>query len=189
MHETGLRILIRKVQLIGMQYDKALIPVFSYFKDHYFRIFFNCIKGKKDCDEIVKNHGIFNEAGPLWLGQLFDKVLVKKINSIISDKKVNKKSTLKDIKNNNSNNKIIKLMDLDSELLNFLKIINNESKIDVPGFFDIHEIAKEKKSNKIIKKEKLLQLIKKRKFKVAETHFSGTGIRTNMPYKNFKKLI
>src|SRR3989338_1247899 len=30
MHETGLRILIRKVQLIGMQYEKALIPVFSY---------------------------------------------------------------------------------------------------------------------------------------------------------------
>jgi len=34
MHETGLRILIRKIQLIGMQYDKALFPVFSYFKDH-----------------------------------------------------------------------------------------------------------------------------------------------------------
>ena len=39
MHKTGLRILIRKIQLIGTQYDKALIPIFSYFKNHYFRVF------------------------------------------------------------------------------------------------------------------------------------------------------
>ena len=32
MHEVGIRILIRKVQLIGIQYDKALIPIFSCSK-------------------------------------------------------------------------------------------------------------------------------------------------------------
>ena len=67
MHETGLRILIRKVQLIGMQYEKALFPIFSYLKDHYFRVFFRCIKGKKICDEIAEKHGMLNDAGPLWL--------------------------------------------------------------------------------------------------------------------------
>ena len=30
MHETGLRILIRKAQLVAAQYDKALNPIFSY---------------------------------------------------------------------------------------------------------------------------------------------------------------
>src|SRR3989338_4738170 len=30
MHEIGLRILIRRIQLIGAQYDKSLTPVFSY---------------------------------------------------------------------------------------------------------------------------------------------------------------
>src|SRR3989338_11110280 len=30
MHETGLRILIRKIQLVAAQYDKALTPIFSY---------------------------------------------------------------------------------------------------------------------------------------------------------------
>src|SRR3989344_5180698 len=49
MHETGLRILIRKVQLVGMQYDKALIPVFSYAKEHYMRVFLECRKGKNEC--------------------------------------------------------------------------------------------------------------------------------------------
>jgi tRNA (guanine26-N2/guanine27-N2)-dimethyltransferase len=79
MHETGLRILIRKVQLIGADHDKALMPIFSYYKDHYFKIFFRCVKGKKKVDEILKQYGMFNEAGPLWLGGLFDSKIASKI--------------------------------------------------------------------------------------------------------------
>jgi len=79
MHETGLRILIRKVQLIGADHDKALIPIFSYFKDHYFRVFFRCEKGKQKADEIIKQHGMLNKAGPLWLGNLFDTKIASKI--------------------------------------------------------------------------------------------------------------
>jgi|TARA_B100001964_G_scaffold213143_1_gene249804 tRNA (guanine26-N2/guanine27-N2)-dimethyltransferase len=83
MHETGLRILIRKIQLVGMQYEKALVPIFSYFKEHYFRIFFQCVKGKKLCDEIAAKHGMFNGAGPLWLGSLWDSKLVNKMYSTL----------------------------------------------------------------------------------------------------------
>lgn len=59
MHELGLRILVRKVQMIGGQYDKALVPVFSYAKDHYYRIFFRCGKGKSKVDEILAKHKYF----------------------------------------------------------------------------------------------------------------------------------
>jgi len=79
MHETGLRILIRKVQLIGAEYEKALIPIYSYYKDHYFRIFLRCEKGKTKADEILKQHGMFNQAGPLWLGRLFDSKIAGRI--------------------------------------------------------------------------------------------------------------
>ncbi|MEE9525014.1 MAG: tRNA (guanine(26)-N(2))-dimethyltransferase [Candidatus Woesearchaeota archaeon] len=79
MHENGLRILIRKVQLIGADHDKALIPIYSYFKDHYFRIFFRCEKGKQRVDKIIKQHGMFNQAGPLWLGELWDKKIAGKL--------------------------------------------------------------------------------------------------------------
>ena len=46
MHETGLRILVRKVQLQGIQFDKALTPILSYHKDHYFRVYFISQNGK-----------------------------------------------------------------------------------------------------------------------------------------------
>ncbi len=84
-HETGLRILIRKCQLIAAQYEKALTPILAYYHEHYFRIFFKCEKGKTKVDKIIKQHGMFNNAGPLWLGKLWD---VKLINRIKTDLKI-----------------------------------------------------------------------------------------------------
>ena len=79
MHETGLRILIRKIQLIGAQYEKALMPVFSHSTEHYMRVYLRCEKGKKKADEILEKHGLLNSTGPLWLGNLWDKKLAKKM--------------------------------------------------------------------------------------------------------------
>lgn len=168
MHETGLRILIRKVQLIGSQYEKAFIPIFSYFKEHYYRVFFRCIKGKKDVDKIIKMHGMFNNVGPLWLGNLWDKKLVDKIyNSIL---KINNKEENK-------------------ELIKFLKIINDEAKISSVGFFDINEITERKKIKRMIKKGELIKKIKEKGFRASETHFSGTGIRSDIPYKRVIAIL
>src|SRR3989338_7463040 len=72
MHETGLRILIRKIQLIAAQYGKALIPVFSYSKEHYMRVFLKNLKGKEKADGILKLHGMSNGVGPMWLGSLWE---------------------------------------------------------------------------------------------------------------------
>lgn len=61
MHEVGLRILIRKVQLIGAQYDKTLTPIYSYAKDHYMRVFFLCKKqGKRGVADLLKKHRYFH---------------------------------------------------------------------------------------------------------------------------------
>jgi tRNA (guanine26-N2/guanine27-N2)-dimethyltransferase len=187
MHETGLRILIRKVQLIGMQYDKALFPIFSYFKGHYFRVFFKCVKGKKLCDEIALQHGMFNDCGPMWLGSLWDSKLVNSMYSSIL-KKFNKKNNTITNTSIKSHKKIIKNNKINNnynELLKFLKIIKDEAKINVVGFFDTHESGKKE----IMKKEELIKKIKKKGFKAASTHFSGTGIRTDIEYGKFLLLL
>ena len=199
MHETGLRILIRKIQLIGMQYDKALLPIFSYFKDHYFRIFFQCSKGKKLCDEIAEKHGMINDAGPLWVGNLWDSKLVSKMYSTMLkdyNKKVNTTYKLNNNKtmDNYENKKIIKNNIINNAqnnkgLLRFLKIIKEESKINVVGFFDIHDIVEKEKLKTIKKKEKIIKKIKKRGFKATNTHFSGTGIRSNISYDRLISLL
>jgi len=167
MHETGLRILIRKIQLVGAQYDKALSPIFSYFRDHYFRIFLKCIKGKKEVDKIMKLHDFLNESGPLWSGNLFD---IKLVNDMYNSF----------IKNNSIKN---------NEIMKFLKIIKNESKINTIGFYDIHNIVKKEIIKKILKKEELIRKIKNMGFKASETHFSGTGIRSDITYSKLVRLL
>ncbi|MBI3035934.1 hypothetical protein HYY71_06450 [Candidatus Woesearchaeota archaeon] len=117
MHETGLRILIRKIQLIAAQYEKALIPIFSYSKEHYMRAFLKNEKGKNNVDNILKQHGLFNEAGPMWLGNLWDKSLAEKMHKNAVSSKIFK------------NNK---------ELIKLLKTIKEESKINAVGFSEIN---------------------------------------------------
>ncbi|MCK4589107.1 MAG: hypothetical protein KAT77_01595 [Nanoarchaeota archaeon] len=167
MHELGLRILIRKIQLIGTQFEKALTPILAYYKDHYFRIYFQNKKSKEACDQIIKQHQFFlynpktlerkiskyNQEnnfiviGPLWTGDLFNKNLTKKIRT--KDK--------------------------------FLNIIKKES--NIVGFYDLHKIAKTYKIN-IKSTQKTIQNLK-----ATPTHFSTTGFKTNLKIKEILKKI
>ncbi|HJN57341.1 MAG: hypothetical protein QF436_00735 [Candidatus Woesearchaeota archaeon] len=187
MHETGLRILVRKIQLVAMQHDKALFPIFSYFKDHYFRIFFQCIKGKKETDKIPKQHGMFNNAGPLWTGNLWDDKLVNKMHSELLKKSIENKKTIKN--NKTTINKKINDNQNHNEILKFLKTIKEESKINTIGFYDIHDIAKKRKIKIISKKEDIIKKIRKKGYKAASTHFSGTGIRSDIAYNKLISLL
>ncbi|MBW2994948.1 tRNA (guanine(10)-N(2))-dimethyltransferase [Candidatus Woesearchaeota archaeon] len=179
-HELGLRILIRKIQLIGAEHDKALIPIFSHSTLHYMRVYFICKKGKQEADKIIKQHkyflycskcmkrrvGEFNidvchdswmeYAGPLWTGQLWDIKLIQKMSK-----------------------------NMKSRLMNAVK---EESKINVVGFFDLHVIAKKYKKE-IPKTADLIKKIKQKNYKAGLTHFSDTGIRTDINIKDLIKLF
>ncbi len=180
MHEVGIRILIRKVQLIGVQYDKALTPLFSYAKDHYSRIFFQSEKGKTECDAIIRQHhelaycptcthheikrfnictlckGKIITAGPLWTGQLADKNILKKMSGI------------------------------DHETTQFLNILKQE--LQTLGFHDLHKLARITKKL-LPKTETVLKQLKKKGYTATQTHFSPYGIKTNAPVKEIIRLF
>lgn len=175
MHEIGLRILIRKVQLQGVQFDKALVPILAYHKDHYFRIYFKAVKGKEKCDEVSKDHKYllfnpkslefkisdfnrengFDYFGPLWSGKLSDKKLITtmaKENPFPEEQK-------------------------------FLELLKEESKLDTVGFYDLHVIAKKYR----LETTKIEPMVKK--VKGVRTQFSGTGIKTKKGIKEIVKSI
>ncbi|MBS3165618.1 hypothetical protein J4444_00705 [Candidatus Woesearchaeota archaeon] len=180
MHEIGLRILIRKVQLYGVQFDKSLTPVLSYSKNHYFRIYFISEKGKEKCDKLLDQHQYllfcphclnykssrynqevcacghqFQFAGPLWVGKLFDAKLVLTMAK---------------------NNKF-------PEEQKFLDILSEESKKDVLGFYDLHEIARKLKINP----PKIEEILKKTKG--SRTHLTGTGVKTELSINQMKDMV
>ncbi len=153
MHELGLRILIKRCQEIGAQYEKALVPLVSYFKDHYMRVFFLCKKGKTKANEIVEQHKIItveNKAvGPLWFGLLWDNEFVQRIQTA------------------------------EKETRKFLDIIKEEAKIQQVGFHEIHALCK-KNRIQIPQYTPLMKAIKDAGHNVARTHFSLNGMRTTM---------
>ena len=168
MHETGLRILIRKIQLVAAQYDKALTPIFSYSKEHYMRVFLRNGKGKNKADEILKMHGLFNNAGPMWLGNLFDSELCSRIyQNSIKNKTFNK----------------------NNELIKFLKMIKDESKINTVGFYDLNDVAEKNKIKTLPKKESIKNKIRKMGYKASDTHFKGEGIRSDIPLKELIRIL
>lgn len=185
MHELGLRLLIRKVQLIGMQYDKALVPAISYYKDHYYRAIFQCLKGKEKCDRLYSEHGlylycrkcayfgtvktVFNEnrcrcgsrlrhAGPMYLGRITDRALAKEICSIPEKSK-------------------------------FLKAIMDESGIDIPFFFDTHAVCKAHRIPLLRKRDEIISRLCRRGFRAVQTHFSPNGIKTEAQLGDFLRAL
>ena len=163
MHETGLRILIRKVQLIGVQYAKALTPIFSYSKHHYMRVFFKSEKSKEQTSKVLKQHNLVNDLGPMWTGSLWNKKLAAKMN-----------------KNCEKDNK---------ELYELVSVINQESKIDTVGFHNIHILAKKEKLKQIPKMEEVIKKVKAKKYKVSKTHFNNVSIRSDVSEKELIKII
>ena len=115
MHEAGLRILIRKVQLVAAQYDKALLPIYSYDHEHHARIFLRATKQKTAVDDILKLHDYWDDSGPMWIGPLWDPVLAKKMD-------VKAKDCLKSKQ--------------------IASLIAKEAQIPVLGYIDIHEVGK-----------------------------------------------
>ena len=168
MHETGLRILIRKIQLIAAQYDKALAPIYSYSKEHYMRVFLRNEKSKNKVDDILSQHGFFNDSGPMWLGELWDNGLAGKIWSNAANDEIFSKN---------------------KELINFLTTIKEESKIKVVGFYDLHDISQEYKLKNLQKKGIIKEKIKKWGYKVSDTHFKGEGMRSDIPKELLLKIL
>jgi len=178
MHEIGLRILIRRIQLAAASNEKALTPVYSYSKLHYMRVFFKCSYKIKDVDEILKRHNYISYcnnclttatvitnlnnkscssckretiiAGPMWTSELFDAKLATLVYKNNSDE------------NNES----------------FLKTIAEEAKVSSFGFYDTHVLSKKLKLQPP-KLEAVMRELKKRGYKASRTHFSSSGIRTN----------
>ncbi|MCC7574181.1 tRNA (guanine(26)-N(2))-dimethyltransferase [Candidatus Woesearchaeota archaeon] len=167
MHEFATRILIRKVQLIGAQHEKALTPLVSYATDHYIKIFFESQNNKTKTDEILKKHELYKEKGPIWTGIINNHEFIKKM--LNQNLEINKKT------------------------LKLLKILEEESTIQEPFFYDLHEIASQQKTKTIPRKEQLIQELQKTGYEATRTHFNENAIKTNASkkelIKKFKKII
>ncbi|MGM5483552.1 MAG: hypothetical protein ACQER9_01395 [Nanobdellota archaeon] len=166
-HEIGLRILAKKIQQMAMIYSKALIPVMSFAKDHYMRIYFKCYHSNEKCNKIAKMHThmkadryhMFSDSsnaeaiGPLWKGNLQDKKLLE----IFDDK--------------------------------FSERIKNDAILDSLEYFaDPHELCALVK-RPVFSYKKLIEKINSKGFDVKRTSYCETALKTDISHAELIEII
>jgi len=182
MHETGVRIMVRLVQLLGAMHGKAMTPIFSYYKEHYIRAFFLAKSGAHRADEILMQHkeiiycgscgnkGIFAnsidcrncgkkmaKAGPLWTGRLFDEQLARRMTTAA-----------------------------DGKIKDFLGIITKEAAVEGKcgvGFYTTEELSQKYKLGVQPKTAGLIEQLRKKGYDTSPTHCTNTGVKTDAPLK------
>ncbi len=183
LFEFGLRVLAKKVIETGAQYNFAFIPIFGYYKEHHYKIFFIKKGGQRLANELLENirfisyceRCMYREVGvnsickvckrpmktlgPVYVGPLWDERYVNEMLKI--------------------NNKYIS-----EETLKLLNKIKEEMKVKVPWYYDLRFFAKKYKFKELRKINYYLE-----KLNSVRTHFSDLGIKTDKdPYEVIKTL-
>ncbi|MEJ5338575.1 MAG: tRNA (guanine(26)-N(2))-dimethyltransferase [Aquificaceae bacterium] len=187
-HEVGVRILIKKVLEEGAKMDYALRPVFSYSYRHYFRIFFIKDIGPRRTDSLFRKIGfllycpkcLYRDgagldsighqcphcggslllAGPLWLGELWDRELVHRLWEIRGR------------------------VDISDSTNRLLDRIRRECECDTLGFYTISSLCRAFRIGQSPSIERFLEV-----FKGVRTHFTPEGFRTRLSHREVLERV
>lgn len=177
MHETGLRILLGFLCRESVKYDKGIEPLVCYSTDHYFRVYIKVKKGVNHANRSVGNMKYvtskelfspkINSAniGPLWLGKIENKNVIRELISYVFKKKFNTKG----------------------ELLNLLNLLENEANSS-PFFYTTDNLASLLKISPP-RLNRIIEQLKEKGYDVSKTHFSNTGFKTNSPREVIEEIF
>jgi tRNA (guanine26-N2/guanine27-N2)-dimethyltransferase len=184
MHETGMRILVRKCQLAASQHGKALTPLFCHSTRHYDRAYLRCEKSEAKASRLFSQHQwlLFCRTcldwrvsdagtavccgkpmaagGPLWTGRLWDAALAARMARLAEGKDVQR----------------------------LLDVIAAEARVPAVGFPAIHALCQSLKTS-VPAFEGLMAAIREAGHPAARTHFAPDGIRTTMPLARVERLL
>ncbi len=180
-HETGLRIMIKKIAETAAEFNMGIKPLASFSDRHYLK---SIIEVKRSADlayESMKSLGYiefcpscgFREAvkfpkgkhkgkktdyaGPLWLGDLGDKKFIEKMEKLNEKRGYSHKA----------------------DIGKFLELMKNETGMP-PYYYNVHILSKGK--GYVPKMDDIIKKIRKKGYRVSRTHFSPVSIKTDAPY-------
>ena len=177
-HELAVRILIGKVVRNAAKYNLAVRPILSYTKEHFIRAYFEVRCGKEKTNKALNSLGfaLKCKCGFRKTTNSFISVCPNCSEKILFSHPI----WISNIKDNEFVKNCVKEYEsrdfLSDKPLNLLKIIGGE--IDVPLFYDIHELSHIYKI-KIPKTEEIIKKLKELGFDASATHFSPVSVKTN----------
>ncbi|MCQ4349289.1 MAG: tRNA (guanine(26)-N(2))-dimethyltransferase [Sulfolobales archaeon] len=180
--EFGLRALIGRIVRDAAALEKGVIPLLSFYKDYYYRVFVEVRRGSGKANEALKNLGFYYECpkcglrikseeacrlfcpvckvpmkggGPIWLGSLGDQEVITKVSENVSDERERK----------------------------FLEVLRAELIYNDP-YYNTDFLA----STNRTRPKKVTEMIECLG-SAARTHFDPKGFKTNKPPEKVKECL
>lgn len=184
MHETGMRIYIKKIFETYSKYDKAFEPKISFHERHYTRTIGRITESKKRTNKNLDNIGYLSfcpscrwrklekthkcpncgekpqYAGPLWTGKTTDRRYTEEM---------------------------LENYPGDWESQKMLKTIHKEAEIKKP-FYQLHDLC----SNigiSVPKRKQVIEKIRNKGYPIQKSHFEPQAFKTNAPITQIKQTI
>ena len=177
-HETGLRILIKKVVEVAAGFDLAFRPLVSFYYRHQMKVIGKLERSAEKAYRAMEELGyVFYDgkhirsskepskekgeayAGRLWLGKLHYESIVEKASNHVESKEAKK----------------------------MLRLFKEENEFP-PYYYDIHELARINKVN-AVKTDEFVEKGKRAGMEIAKTHFSPTGVKARATFEELSKLL
>ena len=197
-NEVAIRLLLSSIALHAARLGMSILPVFAHSNRHYFRIFLQLSFSKTQANNVFSNIGNIQHcfkcgnrkilksfdlaldlcqtcnvktvnAGPLWIGKLFNKKILSKINETCLEENHFKKNHLF--------RQIKKIFTTSFQELD-----------EIPYYFSLDEIGSMLRTSPI----KLMETIEKLSlsgFNASRTIFRPTGFKTNASIHEILSLL
>ncbi|MFP3950190.1 MAG: tRNA (guanine(10)-N(2))-dimethyltransferase [Candidatus Micrarchaeia archaeon] len=191
-HEAGTRILWKFASRIANEFNFGIRPLATLSHRHFFKLFLKLEKGSENALKDFSSTGYLTfcpscghreggktgkgscpacgekarVTGPLWLGELHDHTLLKRMQELNSERDYSHKK----------------------ELSGLLGLMEGEMGMP-PWFYGIHSTCSRLGIQPPPKKELLISGLKERGFRAAETHFSPTGVKTDAGIRDFASAL
>jgi len=196
--EIGARILIYFISRIANINNMGIIPLLTFYSNHFIRVFVKTFKKKSLITKYIKNYGFIFHCKKC--GHRFT----------IQERNLESPDTCKICGELNKFNYAgpLWLDEIhDSEFIEILHILNEKSdfknkkrlekilkycqdEINMPAYyFNLHNLCKQLKCKRIPKIEQLIEIIKQAGYEASRTHFDFTSIKTNMDILSLKRIL
>lgn len=196
--EIGARILLYFISRIANINRLGVLPLLTFYSNHFIRIFILTFKKKKKITESFSKYGFiihckkcgFRLAISIDPQKMLQYCPFCKENGKIeyagpiwiSD--IHDKSFVEDILLQNDNKSYYNK----KRIFNLTNLILDE--IGMPlGYYNIHKLSQELKISNIPKIEKVLKVIKEKGFRASRTHFDFVSIKTDLNIKALKSSL
>ena len=187
-HETGLRIMIKRIAEVAAEFNFGIAPLVSFSDKHYLKSVVRLKRGADDAFGSMKSlgyvsydpktgnrkHSQFPEtgdpkpeyAGPLWLGELHEKGFLEKMKKLNQERNYSEKQ----------------------EIGRMLSLFENEIAMP-PYYYNIHNLCRILRLGDVPTMKELLERIREKGYRAERTHFSRISFKSDAPFDKIREVF